>query len=192
MAEVLLLHHAHGRTPGVLAFADALREAGHVVHVPDLFDGLVFDDLDAGVAHAGRIGLAEVVQRGVRAAEDLPEGLVVVGFSLGVMSAQAVAQGRPGTRGAVLVASCVPPEELGGAWPAGLPVQVHGMDADPYFVGEGDVEAARALVEQVERGELFLYPGDGHLFADPGLPSYEPAAARLLTERVLAFLAEVG
>lgn len=36
MAEVLLFHHALGRTPGVLAFADDLRRVSHTVHVPDL------------------------------------------------------------------------------------------------------------------------------------------------------------
>ena len=29
MAEVLLFHHALGRTPGVVAFSDELRRAGH-------------------------------------------------------------------------------------------------------------------------------------------------------------------
>lgn len=192
MTEVLLFHHAHGRTPGVLAFADELRQAGHTVHVPDLYDGRLFDDLEAGVAHAEEVGFGEVVQRGARAADGLPDALVLVGFSLGVLPAQSLVQNRPGAVGAVLVGSCVPPAELGGTWPAGVPVQVHGMDADPYFVGEGDVEAARALVREVDRGELHLYPGEAHLFADASLPSYDAAAARLLTERVLAFLTGLG
>jgi dienelactone hydrolase len=63
------------------------------------------------------------------------------------------------------------------------------MDADPYFVNEGDIDAARALVDSAEHAELFLYPGDQHYFADSSLPSYDPAATALLTERVLAFLA---
>lgn len=192
MAEVLVFHHAHGRTPGVLAFADELRQAGHTVHVPDLYQGQLFDDLEAGVAHAEQVGFGELARRGARAADGLPEALVLIGFSLGVLPAQSLVVNRPGAVGAVLVGSCVPPADLGGVWPPGVPVQVHGMADDLWFVGEGDVDAARALVAEVDRGELFLYPGDGHLFADRSLPSYDAAAAELLTARVLSFLADLG
>jgi dienelactone hydrolase len=192
MAEVLLFHHAQGRTPGVVAFADELRRAGHTVHVPDLYDGRTFDDLDAGIGHASEVGFGEVLDRGVRAADGLPAGLVYAGFSLGVMPAQKLAQTRLGATGALLVSACVPPSEFGTAWPPEVPVQVHGMDADDIFVGEGDLDAARALTSSVEHGELFLYPGDRHLFADNSLPSYDQAAASLLTERVLGFLDRVG
>ncbi|MGC5020860.1 dienelactone hydrolase family protein [Micromonospora sp. DT47] len=188
MAEVLLFHHAQGQTPGFLAFADELRAAGHTVHTPDLYDGRAFDTLDEGLAYAREIGFGEILERGVRAADDLPHELVYAGVSLGVMPAQKLAQTRPGARGALLFESCLPPSEFGGPWPAGVPVQIHGMDADPFFSGEGDVEAARALVESAEQGELFLYPGDQHLFADASLPSYDKEAAELLTRRVLDFL----
>ena len=189
MAEVLLFHHAQGQTPGFHAFADELRRAGHTVHTPDLFDGRTFDSIDAGVAYAEELGFPAVIERGLRAADDLPAELVYGGFSLGVLPAQKLAQTRPGARGALLFYSCVPASEFGSAWPAGVPVQIHGMDADPYFVGEGDVDAARAIVESTEDAELFLYPGDQHYFADSSLPSYRADAAALLRERVLAFLA---
>jgi dienelactone hydrolase len=189
MAEVVLFHHALGLTPGVLAFADQLRHAGHTVHTPDLYDGRTFGTLDEGVAGAAAIGFEEVLERGVRSVEGRPADLVYAGISLGVMPAQKLAQTRPGARGALLLEACLPVSEFGGAWPDGVPVQVHGMDADPFFVGEGDVDAARALVAQASSGELFLYPGDRHLFTDSSLASYDPAAAALLTERVLAFLA---
>ncbi len=188
MAEVVLFHHALGLTPGVVAFADALRGAGHIVHTPDLFAGRTFDSIEAGVAHAEEIGFDEVISRGARSVEGLPAGLVFAGFSLGVLPAQNLAQTRPGARGAVLMYSCIPVSEFGPAWPDGVPVQIHGMDADPFFVGEGDVEAARALVAEAEDAELFLYPGDQHYFADSTLPSYDAAATTLLTERVLTFL----
>ncbi len=191
MAEVLLFHHAQGLTPGITAFADALRQAGHTVHTPDLFEGRTFDTVDEGVAHAGEIGFGEVVERGVRAADELPAALVYAGFSLGVMPAQQLAQTRAGARGALLFESCVPTSEFGSAWPDGVPVQIHGMNADPFFVGEGDIDAARALVAEAGDAELFLYPGDQHLFADNSLSSYDANAARLLTERVLAFLGAI-
>jgi len=65
------------------------------------------------------------------------------------------------------------------------------MDADPIFVGEGDVDAAREVVEQVDDAELFLYPGDQHYFSDSSLPSYDRDATALLTRRVLEFLDRV-
>jgi dienelactone hydrolase len=189
MAEVLLFHHAQGRTPGFLAFADELRDAGHSVHDPDLFDGRTFDVLDDGVAYATEIGFATVIERGVRMADGLPDSLVYGGFSLGVLPAQKLAQTRPGARGALLFHSCIPVGEFSSSWPADVPVQIHAMEEDPYFVGDGDLEAAEALVESAEHAELFLYSGDQHLFADPSFASFDSVAAALLTERVLDFLA---
>jgi dienelactone hydrolase len=188
MAEVVLFHHALGLTPGIDAFADDLRGAGHTVHTPDLFDGRTFDTLEEGVDHAQEIGFGEIIERGTRAVDGLPAELVYAGFSLGVVPAQKLAQTRPGARGALFFYSCVPTSEFGSAWPREVPVQVHGMDADPFFVEEGDIDAARALVDEADDGELFLYPGDQHYFADSTLPSYDPEAAALLTRRVLDFL----
>ena len=126
-------------------------------------------------------------------ADDLPDDLVYAGFSFGEMVAQQLAQTRPGARGALLFYSCIPisGEWAFGPWPDGVPVQIHGADADPYFVGEGDIDAAREIVEQVEDAELFLYPGDQHYFADSSLPSYDAEATKLLTRRVLEFLDRV-
>ena len=191
MAEVLLFPHAQGQTEGFAAFADELRQAGHTVHTPDLFDGRKFGSIDEGMAFVGELGFGEIIDRGDRAARELPGELVYAGFSLGVVPAQKLAQTRAGAKGALLFYSCVPTSEFGGPWPAHVPVQIHGMDNDPYFVGEGDIDAARELVESAERGELFLYPGDQHYFADSSLPSYDADATALLTSRVLAFLKNV-
>jgi dienelactone hydrolase len=191
MAEVLLFHHAQGLTSGVLEFAETLRAAGHTVHVPDLFDGHVFDDLESGLAYADEVGFGTVMGRGQKTVDTLPAALVYAGFSLGVLPAQMLAQTRPGATGALFYYSCVPTKEFDTPWPAGVPVQIHGMDADPFFAGEGDIDAARALVKEAEHAELFVYPGDQHLFADSSLSSYDPAAAQLLTERTLEFLAAI-
>jgi dienelactone hydrolase len=195
MADVLLFHHVQGLTSGIVAFADDLRAAGHTVHTPDLFAGRRFASIDEGITHVRGIGFGEVLERGVRVAEGLPDDVVYAGFSLGVMPAQKLAQTRAGARGALFFESCLPTEEFGDVWPAGVPVQIHGKDADPYFATEGDLDAARALVEQLGpsgRAELFTYPGDGHLFADNSLRSYDPEAASLLTSRVLRFLRDLG
>ena len=191
MAEIVLFHHAQGLTDGVKSFADTLRGAGHTVHLPDLYDGHTFDSLDDGLAFAKQTGFAAIGQRGIDAVNELPSELVYAGFSLGVMPAQELAQTRPGARGALLFYSFVPVSEFGESWPAGVPVQVHGMDADPFFAGDGDIDAARELVATTPNAELFVYEGDKHLFADSSLADYDAEAAALLTRRVLAFLETV-
>ena len=188
MVEVVLFHHALGLTQGILHFADELRRAGHVVHTPDLFDGRTFETIDEGVGYAEQVGFGDLIDRGAQAVAGLPGDLVYAGFSLGVLPAQKLAQTRSGARGALLYYSCVPVSEFSAAWPDDVPVQVHGMDADPIFVGEGDIDAARALVESTDAAELFLYPGDQHYFADSSLPSYDAEAAALLLHRTLVFL----
>ena len=150
-----------------------------------------FGSIEEGVGYAQEVGFGEIIGRGEREAEALPSELVYAGFSLGVVPAQKLAQTRDGARGALFFYSCVPPSEF-GAWPADVPAQIHGMDADPIFVEEGDIDAAREVVEAADDGELFLYPGDQHYFADSSLPSYDEGATKLLTERVLAFLGSRG
>jgi len=186
MTEVLLFHHAQGQTQGFLAFADELRAAGHVVHAPDLYDGKTFTDLDEGVGYAKEVGFATIGERGRLAAESLPNELVYAGFSLGVMAAQMLAQTRPGAKGALLFSAAFPASEFGGSWPPGVPLQIHMMEADEWAIE--DLPAARELVGTIEGAELFLYPGDRHLFADNSLPDYDEGAAKLLEQRVLSFL----
>jgi dienelactone hydrolase len=186
MAELLLFHHAQGQTPGFLAFADELRAAGHTVHTPDLYDGKTFASIDEGVGNAREVGFETILERGVDAAADLPSELVYAGFSLGVMPAQKLAQTRPGATGALLFSAAFPASEFGGSWPEGVPLQIHMMEGDEW--AQEDLPAARELVESTENAELFLYPGDGHLFADNSLHDYDESAATLLKERVLAFL----
>ena len=189
MAEIVLFHHVQGLTPGVREFADTLRSGGHVVHTPDLFDGRTFPTFDEGIAHAKSVGFDAILDQGVAEGEKLGPELVYAGMSMGVMPAQKLAQTRPGARGALLLEACLPVSEFGERWPEGLPVQVHGMDADPMFATEGDLDAARELVDSTDQAELFLYPGKVHLFSDSTLPTYDAAAAELMISRVLEFLA---
>jgi dienelactone hydrolase len=186
MTEVLLFHHAQGQTQGFLAFADELRAAGHVVHAPDLYDGKTFTDLNEGVGYAREVGFGAIAERGRLAAEGLPHELVYGGFSLGVMPAQMLAQTRPGAKGALLFSAAFPASEFGGSWPPGVPLEIHMMEDDEWAME--DLPAARELVETTDGAELFLYPGDRHLFADNSLPDYDESAATLLKQRVLAFL----
>lgn len=190
MTEILLFHHAQGQTEGFLAFADELRAAGHTVHTPDVFDGKTFSELNDGVGYARQVGFDVIFQRGVAAAEGLPAEIVYAGFSLGVPPAQMLTQTRPGALGALLLHGCVPTSEFDAPWPDGVPVQIHAMDADEWFME--DAAAAQELVDEVENAELFLYPGNGHLFADSSLGDFDQEAAALLKKRVLAFLEAVG
>jgi len=186
MADVLLFHHAQGQTPGFPAFADELRAAGHTVHAPDIYDGKTFAALDEGVGYAQQVGFDTIGERSRLAAESLPNKLVYGGFSLGAMPAQMLAQTRPGAKGALLFSAAFPASEFGGPWPPGVPLQIHMMEDDEWAAE--DLPAARELVETTDGAELFLYPGDRHLFADNSLPDYDEGAATLLKQRMLAFL----
>jgi dienelactone hydrolase len=189
MSEVVLYHHVQGLTEGVRSFAEDLRQAGHTVHTPDLFEGRTFDTIEKGMAFASDAGFGELAARGVAAAGGFRDDVVYAGFSFGVMVAQELAQTRPGARGALLMSGCLPVSEFGDGWPDGVPVQIHGKSADPFFAE--DLEAARALVDSTGDAELFLYDGEEHLFADSSLPAYDGTAAAQLEERVLAFLDRV-
>jgi dienelactone hydrolase len=196
MAEVVLFHHVQGLTDGVVELADALRAGGHTVHAPDLFEGEQPATVGDGIALVKAIGDEALTERADRVVADLPDGLVYAGASWGAATAQRYAQTRPGARGALLYESCLPitGDWAIGPWPDGVPVQVHGMDQDPIFALEGDLDAARELVEAVgpELAELFVYPGDQHLFTDSSLPSYDRDAAALVVQRSLAFLDRLG
>ncbi|WP_246595861.1 dienelactone hydrolase family protein [Actinoplanes auranticolor] len=196
MAYVVLFHHVQGLTDGVRAFAEQLRAGGHTVHTPDLFDGEQPATIDDGVAYVKSVGDRLLGERVARAVAELPERLVYAGISWGAAQAQQYAQTRPGARGALLYEACLPitGEWAFGPWPAGVPVQIHGMDQDPFFALDGDIDAARELVATAgpEPAELFVYPGDRHLFTDSSLPSYDPDAAALALRRSLEFLDRLG
>ena len=191
MTDLLLVHHIQGLTPGVLAFADALRAGGHTVHTPDLFDGRTFDSIDDGFAHARSVGVDAVRAPALAAADDLAGGFVVAGISFGVMAALLLATGHPGVAGALLYEGFADPAEFAG-WPDGLPAQVHGMDADPFFAEEGDLAAARAFAEGHDGVEVFTYPGAVHLFTDASLPGHDAEATGLVVQRSLALLDSLG
>jgi dienelactone hydrolase len=196
MADVVLFHHVQGLTDGVLAFAERLRGGGHSVHTPDLFDGERPDSLDDGFAYVGAVGNEALRERAAKAVAELPGELVFAGVSWGVATAQVLAQTRRGACGALLYEAFLPVtgEWAVGPWPEGVPVQVHGMEKDPFFGLEGDLDAARGLVEIVgpEVAQLYVYPGDRHLFTDSSLPSYDAEATTLVLQRSLEFLDRLG
>ncbi|AGZ42595.1 dienelactone hydrolase family protein [Actinoplanes friuliensis] len=188
MTDVVLFHHAQGLTAGVHAFADQLRSAGHTVTVPDLYAGVTFDNLDAGVAHAQEIGMDEIVDRGVAAVAGVPDAVVYAGFSLGAMPAQKLAQTRKGALGAIIYHGGVPAEAFGGEWPKEVPLQLHLAEEDEW----AEVDVARDLAAASTDGTLFLYPGAAHLTTDSSLGEYQPETTALILGRSLEFLARVS
>ena len=107
------------------------------------------------------------------------------------MSAQALTQTRPGARGGLFLYAFLDPSEFESPWPPRVPAQIHMMEQDSEVL-EGDLDAARAFDAATDGAELFLYPGDAHLFADRSLSDYDEDAAGLVRERSLAFLDRVG
>lgn len=194
MAEVLLFHHVQGLTDGVRGFAADLQSGGHTVHAPDFFEGHTFESIQDGFAYLKSLEDGEMVRRVEAVVSPLPAELVYAGFSWGVPRAQGLAQTRPGARGALLYESCIPitGEDAFGPWPEGVPVQIHGAKGDEFF--QEDLPAAEELVQIVgsDLAELFVYPGEQHLFADSSLPSYDADAAKLLTQRSLDFLSRLA
>jgi dienelactone hydrolase len=189
VSKVVLIHSAQGLRPGVEAWAERLREARHEVWTPDLFEGRTFEQLEAGVAHRDEVGIPELMRRAEAALADLPDDVVYAGFSMGAASAGYYAATRPGSRGAVLMHGVTPLAEFGvEVWPADVGAQVHFADEDPEM-DRAEVEAFEHSLDAVcARLEIHVYPGSGHLFADPDSPGYDAAAAELMLARVLGFL----
>ena len=197
MAEVVLFHSVLGLRPGVLGAAERLRAAGHTVHTPDLFEGEVFDDLDDGMRNEESIGSLEIARRTAEAVAGLPAGLVFAGFSMGVSYAEWLTASRPGALGVMLMHGAVPVEALTEyfgveRWPIGVPVQVHYAAEDPWVEADHEVvplgDAVRGAGAEFEE---YVYPGSGHLFADPDLAEYDPASSEAMWERVIAFLDQI-
>lgn len=189
MAEIALFHHIQGLTDGVAAFAEELRSSGHTVHVPDMFEGHTFASIEEGFAYAGEVGFDTIRQRGPASLPTPDGGFVHAGISFGVATAQNLAQTSNDARGALLFDACLPVSEFGSAWPANVPVQIHGREDDEFF--QEDLPSARELADSTASAELFVYPGDGHLFLDSSLEAYDPKATAVLLERVRGFLADI-
>lgn len=192
--EIVLFHSVLGLRPGVLRWAERLRAEGHTVHTPDLYDGEVFDDYEAGFAKVEAMGgIGALMERTHAAVAHLPQDVVYAGFSNGGGSAELLALTRQGARGVVLLHAALPVEAFGAAeWPAGVPAQVHYAEHDP-FREQPELDAFAAAVRASGAPyEAWDYPGSGHLFADPDLPAeYDAASAELMFGRVLDFLRRV-
>jgi dienelactone hydrolase len=193
LAKIVLFHHAQGLRPDVVAWAETLREAGHDVETPDLYEGRTFDRLEDGIAHRDEVGIPTLMQRAGQVLEGLPEDLAYGGFSMGASTAHYFAVTRPGARGALLMHGTAPRQALGGVeWPAAAPVQLHYSEEDPWVDSENIGAFERSVRDAGSPLDVFTYPGDGHLFADPDGPDYDDASAKLMLRRELELLDRLG
>ena len=186
MAEVIVFHHALGRTAGIEAFGNALAVAGHDVITPDLFDGATFETVEAGVAHAQSIGFEAIAEAGARIADQCGNDLTVIGFSLGVLPAQKIAQTRKGVAAAVLCHSALPLSVFGGSWPQIVALQLHMGSRDPFV--EEDRDAIEELMVAAPNATLHEYDTAAHLVADVSSPDYDAGITSQLLARTLEFI----
>jgi dienelactone hydrolase len=183
MASIVLFHSALGLTTGTKKFAAVLAREGHTVLTPDLFDGETFETLDDGVKKRDALGIPELIHRAARSVEKAPAASIYAGFSMGAAAAQFLAATRSGARGAVLMHAVLPLAAIGmSRWPD-VPVQIHASLEDPWV----DAVVLEAVAGATS-AQVFRYPGPAHLFADESSSDYAPEHAKMLTERVRAFV----
>lgn len=191
MTTIALFHSATGLRPAIHDFAEQLRDAGHRVHTPDLFDGRIFDDVAEGAAHRDSIGIPTLIERALAAVEALPQQVAYIGYSMGAGPAQLLAATRPGALGAVLVQGGLTVADLGlAAWPANVDVQLHVGRTDAWFDRDEATRVAASLPATAL--ELYEYDTDKHVFDDHGLKdSYDPILASALHRSILDWLARI-
>ncbi len=188
---IVVFHSALGLRPAIYEFAHNLRDDGHEVHTPDLFDGEVFDDLSEGIAKRDALGIPELARRAALSVESLPENCVYAGFSLGAASAEYLAASRRGAKALILFHAALPPAMMGfPEWPS-VPVQVHYAEADPWVEAEQAAELHDAVNAVGQTYDEYVYPGSGHLFSDKDSPEYDAESYTLVVQRVRTFLSSL-
>ena len=166
--------------------AARLRAAGHDVITPDLYDGQTAGTMDAALALMDTVGWQVICARARRALQGVPGPAVLAGFSMGAGVIGSVWDERPAAAGVVLLHGIAP---IPANVPAGLPVQVHLAEDDPFAPREAVAQWQAAAVRAGLAAQVFSYPGAGHFYTDPSLADYHAAAADQTWQRVTAFLA---
>ncbi|WP_329322304.1 dienelactone hydrolase family protein [Streptomyces sp. NBC_01262] len=187
--NIVLFHSAYGLRPAVHAAADRLRAAGHVVHVPDLYEGRTTETVEAGMAIKDEIGRDELLMRAVTVSGPLSDqGLVYAGFSLGGSIAQNLALADANARGLLLLHGT---SDIADDVTTDIPVQLHVADPDPF---ESDDWLNAWYLRMRKAGadvEIHRYRGAGHLYTDPDLHDYDADAAERTWAIALDFLADL-
>ena len=193
MASIALFHSVLGVRPGVQDAAARMRALGHKVLVVDQYDGQSFDDYAAAVAYQEQVGFPMLMQAALDATADLPDGLVVAGFSNGAGMAEHVALHRP-VAAAVLFSGALPLPFLGAdAWPTTVPVQLHYAVADPKRNQDWVDQFLAAVRASGAPAEFQEYAASGHLFTDASRPDeFDPRATEALWTHVDDFLRNIS
>ncbi|MCR6485976.1 dienelactone hydrolase family protein [Amycolatopsis sp. OK19-0408] len=185
MADIVVFHSVLGLRPAELEFAERLREAGHRVTTPDLYDGRTTPAIDEGFALMRAVGWETISGRALDAVRDLPAATVLVGVSMGAGVVEDVLPRRPDAAAAVLLHAV---GNLPTGLRAGFPVQVHVADPDPTTPPAQLAAWQAAATRSGADAEVFRYPGAGHFYLDAHGPEHDAPAAELTRERVAEFL----
>lgn len=183
MAHIVLFHSILGPRAAEQEIADNLGEEGHVVDLPDLYDGQRANSYEEGFEIKDRIGDAVLQERARKALEKAPAAAVLAGVSYGAFLIGSLWGDRPQMPAAVLIAGVAP---WAPSTRSGLKVSAHIARPDPF-----DDEAFFAEWAADARGvqlELHRYDGVGHYFLDRSLDDYSEAAAITCLRRIKAFL----
>lgn len=182
----MLFHSVYGQQQAVVTAADRLRDAGHTVTAPDLYNGQVTEEVGEGFALCDRIGWPVILRRARLALAGMPAGTVLAGLSMGASVAVALLGERPEAAGLLLL------HNTGGGDMAtvhpGLPVQLHIADPDTYQAAAEVAAWEQGMTDAGAALQVFRYPGAGHLFTDPSLADHDGQGAALAWQRSLTFL----
>lgn len=184
MPHVVLFHSILGLRAAERDLAAALEADGHVVTLPDLYEGQTTEDYEDGFRLKEATGEASIMDRARAALGKAPEDAVLAGVSYGAYLVGQLWGERPRMPGALLIAG-------GAGWAPtlrrGLPVQAHVARPDPF-----DEESFFVAWEGANPGvalEFCRYDGVGHYFLDPNLPDFDRDSAQLCLARSRQFLA---
>lgn len=189
MASVLLFHSVLGRRNVEIEAAARLRDEGHQVWAPDLFDGRSAETVPAGCELMAEIGWDTIRQRARAAIAATPDVAVLAGFSMGAGVVSSLWAERPDVRGILLFHGLAKIPH--GVDPA-TPLQIHVADPDEFAPPDQLAALRQRAAQEGLQPEVFLYPGAGHFFTDESLPDFDAIAAQQAWDRATAFLNALG
>jgi dienelactone hydrolase len=189
MASVVLFHSVLGLRQVELEAAARMRDEGHDVLLPDLFNGSKTEELDEGFAIKASIGWNVIRERASTALAGFSETAVLAGISMGAGVVGEMWPSRPNAGGVLLLhgLSTVPEKVR-----AGTPIQLHVSEHDPFFPG-AEVRAWQTAAQDAGLSvDVFTYERAGHYFMDRALPDYSEEATAALWPRLLPFLRDIS
>lgn len=183
MTHVVLFHSILGCRDAEQKIADAFKDAGHHVDLPDLYEGKSAENYDDGFALFRTFDRNQLVDRAREALNAAPDDAVLAGISFGAGIVSSLWAERPKMAGALLFAGAA---EWADNLPTGLPVEAHIAKPDPF-----DDEAYFDDWQKsapTKNLNVYRYDNVGHFFLDSAISDYDEAATTLCLERSITFL----